>query len=158
MEKELSAEQKKVIEGWIREGEGLSEVQRRIEREFEIRMTYMDVRFLVDDLELDLVEPVVVEPDKKEEPGTSGIVDASGNAISDGDAVLSVSVTVDKITRPSALVSGTVHFTDGVKGAWLLDQTGRLALDGVAADYRPSEPDMESFQKELKAELGKLGY
>ena len=38
--------------GWIEEGLDLSAIQARLESELDISMTYMDVRFLVGDLEL----------------------------------------------------------------------------------------------------------
>ena len=47
---ELTSEQKKTVAGWVANGEGLSEVQRKLASEFNITMTFMDVRFLVDDL------------------------------------------------------------------------------------------------------------
>ena len=59
---EPSADQKKQISNWVAEGVGLSDIQKRINNDFGIVMTYMDVRFLVDDLNLTLVdeeEPVV---------------------------------------------------------------------------------------------------
>ena len=51
-----SPEQKREIAGWIAEGMGLSDVQKKINSDFGIVMTYMDVRFLVDDLDLTLVD------------------------------------------------------------------------------------------------------
>jgi hypothetical protein len=39
-----------------------------------------------------------------------------------------VKVKVDEITRPGAMVSGSVVFTDGKKAGWYLDQTGRLGM------------------------------
>ena len=40
------------ITKWIADGMGLSDVQKKINQDFGIVMTYMDVRFLVDDLDL----------------------------------------------------------------------------------------------------------
>ena len=48
--------QKKEISHWVAEGMGLSDIQRKINDDFGIVMTYMDVRFLVDDLDLTLVD------------------------------------------------------------------------------------------------------
>ena len=51
-----SAEQKQLVAEWVKEGMGLSDIQRKINDDFGIVMTYIDVRFLVDDLNLDLVD------------------------------------------------------------------------------------------------------
>src|SRR5690606_36103849 len=50
----LSPEQTQSVAQWVRDGASLSEVQKRIQEEFQDSMTYMDVRFLVDDLDLTL--------------------------------------------------------------------------------------------------------
>ena len=49
---QLDDQQKKIVAGWIEEGLDLSAIQARLESELDISMTYMDVRFLVGDLEL----------------------------------------------------------------------------------------------------------
>ena len=47
---ELSDAQKVAVTQWIQEGRSLADVQRSLREDFEISITYMDVRFLVDDL------------------------------------------------------------------------------------------------------------
>ena len=51
---EITPEQKEAVALWAKEGLSLAEIQRRLDEEFSLSMTYMDVRFLVDDLELDV--------------------------------------------------------------------------------------------------------
>jgi hypothetical protein len=70
----------------------------------------------------------------------------------------SVSVTVDQIARPGALVSGKVTFSDGQKADWSLDQMGRLALAAQQKGYRPSQADVQEFQMALQNELAKMGF
>ena len=48
---QLDENQKKTVAGWVEEGLDLSAIQSRLESEMDVRMTYMDVRFLVGDLE-----------------------------------------------------------------------------------------------------------
>jgi hypothetical protein len=67
-------------------------------------------------------------------------------------------LTVDTVTKPGTLVSGSVTFTDGQKASWYLDQMGRLGLAPQQQGYRPSPEDLEDFQFELQKELQKLGY
>jgi len=69
----------------------------------------------------------------------------------------SVSVVVDQLARPGAIVSGKVTFSDGNQADWHLDQTGRLGLATQQPGYRPSAADVQQFQAALEAELSKLG-
>jgi len=57
-----SAEQRTAIAQWVAAGDSLSTVQRRLTEQFKLSLTYMEVRFLVDDLGLELKSPVVAKP------------------------------------------------------------------------------------------------
>ncbi len=156
---EFSEEQKNVIKGWVKEGCGLSEIQRRLSGEFDVTMTYMDVRFLIIDLEVDIKE----DEEKKPEPAVEADgADAAGVEAPHADGGESVSggvqVEVDVLMRPGALLSGTVVFSDGVTAVWMLDQSGRLAIDPSQPDYKPSEEDNAAFIKTLQNEIAKKGY
>jgi hypothetical protein len=70
----------------------------------------------------------------------------------------SVSVAVDHVARPGAIVSGRVTFGDGQGGAWLIDQMGRPGLVPDQQGYRPSPEDITAFQTKLQDELAKLGF
>ncbi|MBJ7259334.1 MAG: hypothetical protein JHD33_07315 [Chthoniobacterales bacterium] len=144
----LTEEQKKVVAAWIAEGASLSDVQKRLKKEFQIAVTYMDVRFLVDDLKLQI---------KEEEPKQSEAADRLAAAKHEGEmqregapASGGVSVTMDSITKPHAMASGKVTFSDGETAEWMLDQTGRLGLVPAKAGYRPGENDVMAFQRELQ--------
>lgn len=50
----LSSEQKQAVAEWIAAGDSLSVVQKKLSEQFSLSLTYMDVRFLVDDLGLEL--------------------------------------------------------------------------------------------------------
>ena len=50
----LSPEQKQAVAAWVAAGDNLSAVQKKLAEELKITMTYRDVRFLVDDLGLEL--------------------------------------------------------------------------------------------------------
>jgi len=151
---ELTAEQKKTVEGWVREGLGLSDIQKKITAELGISMTYMDVRLLVLDLGVKVKDKPVAAPAKPTDKGAvalDGAPDAAGG-------LSRVTVDVDRVMRPGSLVSGTVRFSDGVTATWMLDQTGRLALDAGKRKYTPSEQDVEAFQEELRRVLEKQGF
>ena len=150
----LTEDQKKQVAQWVAEGASLSDVQRRLKEECAVSLTYMDVRFLVDDLQLQL----------KEQPKQSEAVERLAAAKQEGESARSapltgggVAVTMDTITKPHALASGKVTFSDGETAEWMLDQTGRLGLNPSKPGYRPSETDIMSFQRELQRVAQGLG-
>ena len=69
-----------------------------------------------------------------------------------------VAVIVDQITKPGAIISGKVTFTDGQLAEWYLDQTGRLGVVPKQTGYKPSAADVQEFQLALQQEVAKLGY
>lgn len=146
----LTDDQKTAIARWLEAGETLSHVQSRLKSEFGISMTFMEVRFLIDDLNLELKKetpPPPPEADADEEPSPVEALNAEG-----------VSVEVDAIVTPGALVSGSVRFSDGVNAKWQLDQMGRLGLSDVEPGYKPSPEDVQEFQAQLQTELRNKGY
>ena len=157
---ELSDVQKAAVTQWIQEGHSLADVQRSLREDYEISMTYMDVRFLVDDLDIEVVEEEPEPPELSEvdaeknatpEPAETELVDEGGNG--------AVTVDVDAIMRPGSLVSGTVVFSDGVSLAWQLSAAGQLGLiPGEDPEYRPSPDDLQSFQSQLEEVLRKKGF
>lgn len=160
------AQRTKVVE-WIKQGLKLAEIQNRLISELKVTMTYMEVRMLVDDLK---VMPKDPEPVKPIEVPASAVPPAAsapsplagpGPATSPGQPTGGpghVSLTVDQLTRPGAVVSGKVAFTDGNTAAWQIDQSGRLGLIPSQPGYRPPASDVEPFQVALQAELAKLGF
>ena len=61
----LTEEQRQRVTAWILQGAKLSEIQNRLGQEFNVRLTYMETRLLVDDLKLTPKDP---EPPKTEKP------------------------------------------------------------------------------------------
>ena len=159
----LTDEQKATVAEWVREGDGLSEVQKRLQSEFDICMTYMDVRFLVIDLELTLKEDdpepePEPEPDPESEPAPAPGDGEAATAMEGETLPGALAVEVDRLVKPGAVVSGSVDFSDGRHATWSLDQMGRLALDAGDPEYRPSEEDLAEFQTALRDALQKQGF
>jgi hypothetical protein len=50
----LTPEQKAAVTAWVAAGDNLSSVQKKLAEQFKLSLTYRDVRFLIDDLELEL--------------------------------------------------------------------------------------------------------
>jgi len=53
----LTPEQQSAVSAWIAAGDNLSAVQKKLREQFSVSLTYMDVRFVVDDLNLALKDP-----------------------------------------------------------------------------------------------------
>lgn len=156
---EFTDEQKQTIAGWLNNGVALAEIQRKLESEFGAQLTYMEVRFLVDDLDLDIVDKEEPKPKEPADAADIPAVDAEADLLDDGPMGGSgVSVDIDGITRPGAALSGSVTFSDGEKMGWQLDTYGQLGLlPGKTEGYRPSEDDIMAFQRELEIAVRKKG-
>jgi hypothetical protein len=155
----LNEAQQKTVGRWVADGLKLSDVQNRIAAEFGLRLTYMEVRFLVDDLKLRLNDP---EPPKPVAlaPATQTVSSAApaDEVLPTEAAAGQVSVSVDKIARPGALVSGGVTFSDGGTADWYVDQTGRLGVVPIVQGYKPTKEDVQQFQAALEREMAKMGF
>jgi len=162
------AQRSKVAE-WIAQGLKLSEIQNRLASELGLGMTYMEVRLLVDDLKLTpkdaepprpvapiLPSPAAPPPAGARPPAQPAAPLASTPA-PPSPGLGKVSVTVDKLARPGAVVSGNVTFSDGNTAVWQLNELGQLGLAPQQPGYRPPASDVEQFQMALEAELSKLG-
>jgi hypothetical protein len=137
--KQLSEEQKATIHQWAEDGATMADIQRLINETWEIRITYMDTRFLILDLGITLKQELKEEP-KKEEPADATL----------DENFRSVQVDRDAIVIPGMLYSGKVVFSDGARAMWYVDETGRLGLDPDTPDYHPTPEDIAVFQNELK--------
>jgi hypothetical protein len=154
---EMDEKQRATVAGWIEQGMKLSEIQNRLASELGLKMTYMEARLLVDDLQLTPKDPELPDspdPGKAQEP----TAETPHGAEAPPGPAAGVSVTVDQLTRPGALVSGKVVFSDGNRADWHMDETGRLALLTQQPGYRPPAADVQQFQAALHRELSKLGF
>ena len=162
----LDDNQRQAVAKWISEGAKLSEIQNRLASEFGVKLTYMEARFLVDDLKLTPKDPeppkVVAPPAAPAAANPLTTTPVPADEIPATDEVLppasNVAVTVDQITRPGALISGKVNFSDGQIADWYLDQSGRLGVVPKVAGYKPTQADVQQFQLALQQEVAKLGY
>jgi len=168
----LSEEQRQAVSGWLAEGASLSDVQRNLKDTFGVTLTYMDVRLLVLEIGAEVKDkpepkpPPPVAPPPQEAMYDDGMPEDAPYAEEDdgaeeplppmGDA--SVSVSLDAIFVPGAMVSGTAVFSDGAKARWVIDRYGRFGLEPETEGYRPSQADMQAFEMQLRTELRRKGY
>ena len=150
----LTDSQKEAVSDWIAEGKSLADVQRLLREEFSISMTYMDVRFLIDDLNISMEE----EEEPEDTDGTSEKVEEP-EVVEEGVGH-GVSVEVDAVTPPGALMSGSATFSDGVTLGWQLLANGQLGLTpgDDNPSYRPSVEDMEDFRIQMDNIIRKKGF
>jgi len=157
---ELNDQQKQTMAKWVAEKRSIGDIQKLLAEQFKMSMTYMDVRFLLIDLGLDVKDDEAKKrfgkTDLKGGPQAPGAIGDEADLGEPGAG--GVSVTLDKIIKPGSIVSGTVKFSDGVSANWMLDQTGRLALDAGKKNYRPSQEDLQAFQMEVSRQLQSHGY
>jgi hypothetical protein len=164
----LTPEQKSTVATWVAAGDNLSAVQKKLLEEFKITMTYMDVRFLVDDLELTLKDaaPKADASDVSKSPPPPAAEPAAVDEDDLSEAVPpipagggNVTVTVDQVSlNPNALASGDVTFSDGVTGKWIVDHSGRPGFTQISQPgYRPTPADGQAFMQELSAALQSRG-
>jgi hypothetical protein len=190
----LTPEQKAAVATWVTAGDNLSVVQKKLNDQFKLSLTYRDVRFLVDDLDLTLKDPApkvdttdvtkaqpAAKPAAEKPAEKKGFFDKAkeklGLAKDDSatedleepadleDAAppagaSTLTVTLDKATLlPGAVASGSVTFSDGVTGQWMVDQYGRPGFTKISQPgYRPSPADAQAFMQELTRALQQRGY
>ena len=154
----LTEAQLQQVADWINAGAKLSEIQSRLQSELGLKLTYMEVRFLVDDLKLTPRDP---EPPKVVTPPAEAAPEAKAPLTSEdglAPAPGGVNVTVDHLAKPGAIVSGKVTFSDGQSADWYLDQDGRVRLAPKVAGYKLTAADAQQFQLSLQTELARLGF
>ncbi len=184
----LTPEQTQAVTSWVAAGDNLSVIQQKLSTQFKVSMTYRDVRFLVDDLNLalkdaapkvDASDVTKAAPAKAATPEKKGFIDKAkeklglgGDETADAEegfaeatdelpaGTASVSVSVDKVVLiPGALASGDVTFSDGVTGKWIVDNQGRPGFTKISQPgYRPTPEDGQAFMQELSAQLQKRGF
>lgn len=160
----LSDEQKSAVAAWLEAGATLSDVQKRLREEFQVSLTYLDTRLLIDDLKIQIKDP---EPEAKpvEPAAEAATLPPEAPPFADDELApppvpggAKVNVSIDQIMKPGTMISGKVTFSDGEIADWYLDQTGRLGLNADTPGYRPAERDVLAFQVELQRLARTQGY
>lgn len=149
----LSDEQKAVVSQWVSEGESIANIQNLLKEHFDLGLTYMDVRFLVDDLGVVYKDSNEIAEDAEDKDSETETATEENNETG------GVIVDVDAVIRPGSLVSGNVRFSDGVALGWQLTSNGQLGLiPGDDPEYRPSNEDLQAFQTQLQEVLKEKGF
>lgn len=167
----LAQDQAKQIEQWASAGATLNDIQNRIREQFGLSLTYLDVRMLLIELGIRLQDkPRPAEGDVSmrvpaqqdvpaEQIGEDGTAfDAPMAEATESAAGRQVSVTVDQLALPGALVSGKATFSDSRTISWFVDQFGRLGMKSPEPGYQPPSEDIAAFQQQLDEVLRRQGF
>ena len=144
--KDFSEEQIQQLQQWVTETQSVGELQTKINASFNTHLTYLEVRFLLDDLQLELKKEEAKIDEEAEKADSNVAV-----PLEEG-----VQVQVDPVTRPGMIFNGNVRFSDGQSASWGLDQFGRVSLKPEQEGYKPSQADLAQFQKLLQQQLSEL--
>lgn len=170
----LTSEQRQLVEQWAAEGANLNQIQDRLRNECALTITYMETRLLIMELGVKIQDkPREAPPEEKPAPPSAAAdADADAGAYANEDGVADelmppdgapagdtpLSISVDDLPPPGALVSGKVTFSDGVTAQWYVDQMGSLGMRGPAPGYQPPAADIPAFQSELYRTLELRGF
>lgn len=145
MSAKISNEALDLVQQWAAAGVDLNGIQKNLQTECGIHMTYMDVRFLLLDHHIEIAtepeKPTAPAEDEKEVEATPTPGEAGRPK-----------VMLDELQLPGTLISGKVEFPGGVRGAWMIDQMGRFGWRELSGS--PSPVEMQDFQEELTKLLG----
>jgi hypothetical protein len=137
-------ERKPIVAELLKKGLSLSEIQDHLRTEKGDSITYMELRLLLSEMpdaklpEKELPKPPVLPP----EPATTT---AAGGG--------KLSISVDQMPAPGAMLSGYARFGSGAKAHWFLDEQGRLGVEPELGSSKPTQKDMQEFTAELKRML-----
>jgi hypothetical protein len=148
----LDETQRKQVAAWIEEGLKIGDIQKRMESQWGLRPTYLDVRLLVDDLKLIPKDPPAPPPPPQSAAAAKAAEPPPPSDLPGGK----VRVTLDRVTRAGAMASGKVKFSDGKSADWYVDELGRLALAPAERGYKPTAADVQEFQLALQ-QLDRMG-
>ena len=161
------------IKDWASQGLRLAEIQSHIAQHLKVRLTYLDTRFLIDDLSVELKEsrekatrdtnsasieqsptqfPHYTDP-HEEAKGTHDTLLKEEKVSSPG-----VTIRMDRLKRPGKVASGSVTFSDGGTAEWQIDALGQLGLIPKKEGYQPPAADLPEFQLALQKEFQMQEY
>ena len=137
---------KRFVAQKLHEGVKLTDIQNMLVDELNCKMTFLELRLLA--AELEDVDWSQFDPQEKkaEDDETAAPAEGAAAEASAGDGATKVEIS--RLSRPGAMMHGTVTFASGASAEWLIDQMGQLGLDKVQGE--PTQDDLKAFQDELR--------
>ena len=137
----LTPEQKQTVASWVAAGDNLSAIQKKLSEQFQVSMTFRDVRFLVDDLDLTLKDPAP-KIDTSDVSKASAMKPAVAPAAARGSPGGEKKGLIDKATEKLGLGK---------------DQPGEIAADPAEDDLADEDlADLPAEASNVKVELDKV--
>ena len=150
----MTNEQRKpIIKMLLAQGRTLSQIQDSLRTEHGDSITYMELRLLLSEMP-DLKLPDKERPKATATASTMLAADAPPPGVAAGAGTGSkLSISVDQMPAPGAMLSGYARFASGAKAHWFIDEQGRLGLEPELGASKPTPADMKEFAAELKRML-----
>ena len=137
-------ERKEIVRKLLADGQTLSQIQDYLRKEKGDSITYMELRILLSEM------PDAKLPEK-EHPKTPPVSAVAAPATPEPAGKLSISV--NQVPAPGAMLSGYARFSSGAKANWFIDEMGRLGLEPELGSSKPTQADMQEFSVELRRML-----
>lgn len=160
MSSKVNAEQLDAVRLWASQGIDLNGIQKQLAAEFDLHLTYMEVRFLLLDHNIEIARPQeqptsapAAEPTPQPEPAAQPSA-VPGRDPMTGAGSVKPTLSLDDIQIPGTILSGKCEFPSGTKVAWQIDQMGRLDCSQVSGTMTPEE--QQAFVFELRQILSKM--
>ena len=157
-------ERKPIVAQLLKEGRTLSEIQDYLRKEKGDSITYMELRLLLSEMP-DVKLPEKETPKVAISPPAAAAGAGGRSALREGKAGPEqaaraggkLSISVDQVPAPGAMLSGYARFSSGAKAHWFLDEMGRLGIEPELGSAKPTQPDMQEFSTELRRMLHQAG-
>jgi DNA-binding transcriptional MerR regulator len=141
-----------IVKKLLAEGRSLSQIQDFLRKEKADSITYMELRLLLSEI------PDLKLPEKEQPKAPAVAAPTAGVKPAATESTMSpvggkLSVSVDQMPAPGAMISGYARFSSGARAHWFIDEMGRLGLDPELGTGKPTQDDMKEFSTELRRML-----
>lgn len=154
MSAKVSNEQLEMVRRWASYGVDLNGIQKNLAAECGVHLTYMEVRFLLLDHNIEIARPQekpAPEPAAAPAPAPAPTPAPTPAAPT---AAVKPTVTLDDLQLPGTLLSGKCSFPSGTQGSWQIDQMGRFGWSQLSGTPTPVE--LQAFELELRSILSRM--
>ena len=138
---------KKLISSYLEKGHSISQIQEILKDKHSYSITFIDLRLLSSEIDFDW-KKLDPKPKKEKEEVKKQETPSPGE-----DKNSLVSIEINKVNPTGALFSGRVDFTSGAKANWSVSSMGQLAFDLKDDNIKPTDEEMQEFQKVLTKKL-----
>lgn len=145
-----------MVRRWASYGVDLNGIQKNLAAECGVHMTYMEVRFLLLDHNIEIARPQekpAPEPAAAPAPAPPPAPEPAPTPAAPTAAV-KPTVTLDDLQLPGTLLSGKCSFPSGTQGSWQIDQMGRFGWSQLSGTPTPVE--LQAFEIELRSILSRM--